>query len=168
MKRKFSKDSSASQLPKFLREIRFLAIILGLSGVLGLIEVTHPQLPRSAADVQYEWLMDSQRNLAQTLIDVYPNRSQGYLLRAFQAGMCWEDAFEPEVCEIFENRDLRDVRAALEMAISKGGAVDQEPLYHFYALVLKQLNEPPEVVDAAVARWRSDFPHSRKPDPRDL
>jgi hypothetical protein len=157
-----------SLVPRWLREYRFLAVILALALPLGIYEAFSADLPQSNSDVPAEWLLDSRRNLAQTLVELYPDRSQGYLLRAYQAGMCWDRGFQPEVCAAFSYHDLRDVRTALQEAIEHGGAADQEQLFHFYAFTLAQFDEPPEVLDEAVRLWRKHYPYSTKPDPRDL
>ncbi|MEZ6137448.1 MAG: hypothetical protein R3C53_21380 [Pirellulaceae bacterium] len=155
--------------PMFLlRDYKFLGVVLLLAIPLGIIEASRNDLPRSNGEVPPEWLLDANKNLPQTLVELYPQRSQGYLLRSFQAGMCWDNGYQMEVCEQFPYKDLRDVRAALQVAIDLGGAKDQEELFHFYAFTLAKFGESPEVVDQAVALWRKHFPHSRKPDPRTL
>jgi hypothetical protein len=89
-------------------------------------------------------------------------------MRGYQAGMCWDAGFRLPVCQSFEHKGLEDVRDALQAAIDRRGASDQEELFHFYAFILVKLNEDRDQVDAAVELWRKHFPHSNKPDPREF
>ena len=165
--KKDCKDAGARR-PAFsdIRQFRLLAIILGASILLGSYEANRSDLPQSSAEVNPDWLLDERINMAKTILELYPNRSHGYLLKAYQAGMCWEREFRPAVCWSFAYRDLRDVRAALEEALERGGDYDQEGLFHFYAFILTQLQESPESIDQAVAAWRKHYPYSKKSDPR--
>jgi hypothetical protein len=43
-----------------------------------------------------------------------------------------------------------------------------EPLLRYYAMVLIGLDEDPKLIDAAVERWRRQFPRSVYPDPRTI
>lgn len=150
---------------KRLAEFRFLAVVLGASAALALYESSQDGLPRTIAEVPPTWLMDERRNMAQTLTELYPDRSYGYFLRSYQAAMCWDQQFTPPVCSAFAYKDLRDVRLALEEAIARGGSAEQEELFHFYAHILARSNEPPEVVNEAIGQWRRHYPRSKKPDP---
>ncbi len=162
-------DRSLSNSPmKLIKEFRLLGIIVGCGALLGFYEVQRSDLPSVPTDVPPQMMLDSQFNLAKTMLELYPDRSYGYFLKSYQAGMCWERGYQPEVCEEFAFRDLRDVKSALLEAIERGGNYDQEGLFHFYALILVRLNEPPEVVDEAVRTWRRHYPYSNKPDPRTL
>lgn len=151
-----------------LKEFRFLACILGAGLALALYESSRKDLPKTIAAVPADWLMDERVNMARTLTELYPERSYGYFLRGYQAAMCWDQGFAPPVCEAFPYKDLRDVRSALDNAIARGGAAEQEELFHFYAFMLARSHERPEVVDEAVRQWRRHYPHSKKPDPRQL
>ena len=148
------------------RDFRFLIVIVIGWGIIGLYEVSRSDLPERGGSVQQEWLLNDEVNLAKTLLEVYPNRSLGHFMRSYQAGMCWEAGYRLPVCDSFEHKGLEDVRDALEAAIERGGAGDQEELYHFYAFILVKLNESPEKIEAAVERWRRHFPYSQRPDPR--
>lgn len=152
---------------RWLREYRFLAVILALSLPLGLYESIRGDLPTSNAEVRREWLFDTRVDLASTLVELYPNRSLGHFFRGYQASMCWDTGFDHEVCQQFANKDPRDIRIALEEAI-RHGATNEEELLHFYAFVLVQLGESPEIIDDAVRRWRTNYPYSTKPDPRQM
>jgi hypothetical protein len=110
--------------------------------------------------------LGEQHNLVKTLLELYPERSHGHFLQSYQAAMCWENQFQPAVCKAYPNKDLRDVRVALEAALQRAGDFDQEKLFHFYAFILDRLNETPEVVDQAVRTWRQHYPYSTLPDPR--
>lgn len=151
-----------------LKEFRFLAVILGASLALAFYESSHENLPKTIAEVSPDWLMDERVNMARTLTELYPERSYGHFLRGYQAAMCWDQRFAPPVCDSFPYKDLRDVRGALEEAIAHKGLADQEELYHFYAFILARTNESPEAVDQAIRQWRRHYPHSKKPDPRQM
>jgi hypothetical protein len=151
-----------------LREFRFLAVILGAGVLLAFYESSRDDLPKTIAQVPAEWLMNDRVNMARTLTELYPERSYGHFLRSYQAAMCWDQGFAPPVCDAFPYKDLRDVRRALDDAIARGGAAEQEELFHFYAFMLARSNEPPEVIDEAVRQWRRHYPHSKKPDPRQV
>jgi hypothetical protein len=147
-------------------DFRLLAIILGCSCLLAVYENSRDSLPKNVSDVDPAWFLNEQYNLVSTILDLYPERSQGYFLQSYQAAMCWENQFQPAICSQFHYRDLRDVRIALESALERRGPLDEERLFHFYAFVLDRLGEPPEVVDKAVKNWRKHYPYSTLPDPR--
>lgn len=171
--KKHQPSSPGSQPPpafsrwwRTVRDFRLLAIILGGSCLLAAYEKSRDNLPKNVSDVDPTWLMEERYNLVTTLLDLYPERSHGYFVQSYQAAMCWENHFQPAICSQFQYRDLRDVRVALESALERGGAFDEEKLFHFYAFVLDRLGEPPEVVDKAVRNWRKHYPYSTLPDPR--
>lgn len=155
-------------LAQAIRDYRFMAVALALTLPLGILEATRTDLPGSSAEVPPEWLLNDQNDLPKTLVELYPGRSYGHFLRAYQAGMCWDQAFAPAVCQRFTHRDLRDVQDALQQAIQRGGASDQEKLYHFYAHVLVQRGESPEQIEQAIQLWHKHYPYSSLPDPRRL
>ena len=57
-------------------------------------------------------------------------------------------------------------RMHFENALESGVKTDKYLLY-YYAFVLVQLREDPAKIEAAIANWRKNFPHSKFPDPRD-
>ncbi len=154
----------------FSRQFRFLATILGVSLALGIYESQREDLPKDITRVDPSWLLNERVNLAQTLTDLYPNRSHGYFLRGYQAHMCWSmtPKYSLPVCWGFPNQDLRDTQQALEKAIELKGDINEEELYRFYANVLLESNAPPDVIQEAIAQWRRNYPSSIKPDPRTL
>jgi len=151
-----------------LKDFWLLAVIMVSSVGLGIYETWRSDLPAAPTDFPPQTMLDQRLNLAKTMLELYPERSYGHFLKSYQAGMCWERGYQPEVCRDFAFRDLRDVKAALLDAIERGGNYDQEGLFHFYAFILVQLNEPQEVIDEAVRTWRRHYPYSNKPDPRTM
>ncbi len=161
-----SRNSSDSTLSRLLRHYR-VPLILSLFAIpLAVYEGTHDDLPDSTSEVRAEWLMPEEVNLPSTLLALYPQRSRGHMYRAYQASMCFESRFEPQVCDQFANRSLEDVRQEWLLALQSGEKVQEEAMRNF-AFVLYQMGETKEAA-RVISYWRSNFPYSSRPDPRDV
>ena len=148
-----------------LRLNRFVALIVAASCLLAVIERTKPGLPDSIFEVRKDWL-SSEINLAETLVQLYPSRTNGRMYRAYQASMCFESDYVNPICNQFEHRSLQDAREQWQLALQNGNKEQEEAIRNF-ALVLYQLGESEEAAQV-VNYWRMNYPHSKKPDPRDI
>ncbi len=148
-------------------QYRFLAVVLTLAAPLAVVEVLAKNLPQSTSEVRPAWLLNEDKNLATTLVELYPGRAKGHIFRAYQAGMCFESNFQPPVCRQFPYQGMQDVRVEWEAAILNTGNRNDEDAFHNYAFLLYQLGEV-ERAEQVVKVWRANYPHSIKPHPRDL
>ena len=119
---------------------RFLIFIVLLSLVAGVWEYTDPDPDKNAEPPSYPYVM----------LELYPDSTRNLYTRGMQS---------------YLNRDFPAARNWFEKALEPGIKTDENLLY-YYAVVLVHLNANGDEIDAAIAQWRRNFPHSSRPDPR--
>jgi len=63
--------------------------------------------------------------------------------------------------------DLKTAREYFEQALATGVKTDEDNFY-LYIQVLVEMGAPQSEIDAAVKKWRYNFPFSNRPDPTKL
>ncbi|MGE3314379.1 MAG: hypothetical protein AB7O26_04625 [Planctomycetaceae bacterium] len=88
---------------------------------------------------------------AEVMLDLYPESSE----------------IQYKIGRYFEGQnELSRARHHFEKALATRVKTDENLFWH-YAYVLVQLEADPKEIDAAIAKWRYNFPESERPDPRD-
>ena len=89
---------------------------------------------------------------ALTLVsELYPESAEAHYQRGLAA--------------LTARRDYAEARRAFEQALATGIKTNEELLYE-YAMVLALMEEDANLVNAAIANWRENFPNSTRVDPR--
>ncbi len=88
---------------------------------------------------------------AELMLDLYPDSSE----------------IQYKIGRYFESQnELTRARHHFEKALSTRVKTDENLFWH-YAYVLVRLNADKKEIDAAIEKWKYNFPESERPDPRD-
>ena len=145
-----------------LRIFRFLMLIYIPALVVGVWEFSH-------RNQTVDLFLGQTPNFANTVGKLYPDRAEPLYMRAVQAGLCGQPRDPvPAACRQFNPRTIRrDVRELFQRGLKTGVKHFQE-LYYDYVRFLVITGAPKSEIDKAYHIWRSNFPISNLPDPRDV
>jgi hypothetical protein len=118
--------------------------------------------------IKSESLLNPETNIADVSSELYPDRAYSFYYRALQASMCSGPGREaqPE-CQGRDPVKPHEIRELIEHSLATGNRSNEMAMYN-YAIVLLQENATPELVDAAIAVWRVNYPQSKNLDPREM
>src|SRR5262249_46434488 len=135
----------STALRNFVRQSRFLMwvyvpalAVAGWESLSGMHESRRAS-DRSAALVNYGFTASQQ----QLLEGLYPERPRTAMYLGSEA--------------LLVKGDLPEARRLFEAALATGIKTEEQLFYH-YACTLILLKEDPKTIDAAIARWRMNFP----------
>lgn len=145
-----------------LRPFKFLFVVYGLASAVAIWEISHQ-------DDAVDLFLSAKPNFTNTVCELYPFRAEPMYLKAIQAGLCAQsrDPF-PTVCRQFNRRRIRqDVEDYFQKGL-KTGVKNVERMYYDYVQFLVVSGGTNSEIDAAWEQWRTNFPLSDLPDPREV
>lgn len=149
----------------WLREHKLLLVVYGAALALAAFELNDPSLRPGRPD-DPEIYLEPDVNIADVSAELYPDRALSLYYRAYQASLCSDPGVAASaVCRQRGPVAPGEVRQLLERSLRTGNRSVELAEYN-YVMVLLQENAPKSEVDAAVRRWRLDYPSSERSDPR--
>ena len=162
--------------PEILRRYRFLFVVYGLVAVPACYELW---VTRVVGEPFAEFLniqpgpgeanVFLQYDLPGQLSELYPTRVESFYARAAQIKMCLgisdEQRNQLPVCQQLGQLQKADIGRFFRAAVDTGNHGIENVLYD-YAVFLVADGAPAKDVEAAVKKWRFNFPFSTRVDPR--
>ena len=164
-KPKKDSESLPNPIPQWIREYRFLTVVVALTLVLAVIELNSSDSAVSKDVIKPDWVLNHKHNLPDVFSDLYPERSGTHYWNGLQAAACFDRDFTRKVCEKFDKQDDQAIRKQFEQSLASDSK-SNEDLLRSYVQVLVQMEASQDDIDDAVRNWRKNFPHSKYPVPQ--
>ena len=145
-----------------LRPFRFLIVVYASMFAVSIWENSH-------RDDAVDLMLSPHPNFTSTVFELYPGRAEPLYMRAIQAGLCAEKRYPvPVVCGEFNSWRIKDeVNDIFQLGL-KTGVKHIEGIYYEYVQFLVVSGSTKSEIDAAYEKWRTNFPLSQLPDPRQV